>query len=114
MILRNLLLYLSKQKHLRGWMETSPLAERLTKRFVAGHTLDHALDVCRFLNGQGILVTLDHLGESIATPAESEISRDAYLDAIARICDAGIASTVSIKLSQFGMEISSELCRANV
>ena len=48
-------------------METSPLAKRLSTRFVAGETLDQALAVCRKLNSEGITITLDHLGECVTT-----------------------------------------------
>jgi hypothetical protein len=46
-ILRGVLLYLSHQQQLRRWMETSPLAARLTMRFIAGQTLEQELAVCR-------------------------------------------------------------------
>ncbi len=114
MISRNVLLYLSTQRRLRRWMETSPLAAKLTGRFVAGQSLADAIAVCRGLNQECLLVTLDHLGESVSSPAEAEASRDAYLEALRRIPAEGIRFTVSIKLSQFGMDISDELCRANV
>ena len=66
-MLRNSLLYLSEQPHLRRWMETSPLAARLTRRFVAGETLEQEMEVSRRLNRAGILVTVDHLGEKVTS-----------------------------------------------
>ncbi len=111
MILRRALLYLSSQKHLRSWVESSSIAERLTKRFVAGNTLEDALRVARELNQSCFLVTLDHLGESVTSPAEAERSRDAYLKALSQIPTTAFPFTVSLKLSQFGMEISDDLCR---
>ena len=95
-------------------METSSLAERLTSRFVAGQTLDRALTVCRKLNDEGILVTLDHLGENVTSPAEAKASRDAYLEALRRVSQGRLRSTVSIKLTQFGLDLSSDGCRENV
>ena len=70
------MLFLSQRRGLRHWMETSPLAERLTSRFIAGNTLDQELAVCRNLSAEGILATLDHLGESVTSLAEAERSRD--------------------------------------
>ena len=52
--MRSLLLFLSRQKQLRQWMETSPAARRLATRFVAGETLEEALTVARKLNSEGI------------------------------------------------------------
>lgn len=113
-MLRDLLLYLSTQKHLRNWVETSPLAGRLTSRFIAGNTLEEALAVASRLNAEGLLVTLDHLGENVTSEVEANASRDAYLQALARIEQLGLRSTVSIKLSQFGLAVSEQLCRENV
>jgi proline dehydrogenase len=48
-------------------METSPLADRVTSRFVAGSTLERELVVCQKLNAEGYLTTLDHLGESVTS-----------------------------------------------
>ncbi len=95
-------------------METSSLAERLTSRFVAGQTLEKALAACRKLNDERILVTLDHLGENVTSPAEARASRDAYLEALRRLTQSGLRSTVSIKLTQFGLDLSSDGCRENV
>ncbi len=95
-------------------METSPLAERLTKRFVAGKSLERELDVCRRLNREGILVTVDHLGEKVSSEEEAMTSLEAYMKALRRIAAEQIAASVSIKLTQFGMDLSDELCRRNV
>lgn len=62
MVLRNLILFLSRRKWLRARMEHPGGAERLVRRFVAGRTLEDAVEVSRRLAGEGMLVTLDHLG----------------------------------------------------
>src|SRR6266567_4551165 len=98
---RRLLLFLSGQRHLRRWMETSPLAQRLATRFVAGQTLEEALEVCRRINQEGITVTLDHLGESVTTLEEAAAARDVYLRTLSAIHETGIQGNVSLKLTQF-------------
>ena len=95
-------------------METSSLARRLSTRFVAGETLDEALAVARTLNAEGITVTLDHLGESVYTLEEAAEDRDAYLRTINAIHGNGIQGNVSLKLTQFGLDLSYEQCLANV
>ena len=95
-------------------METSSLARRLSTRFVAGETLDEALAVARTLNAEGITVTLDHLGESVSTLEEAAEARDAYLRTINAIHGNGIQGNVSLKLTQFGLDLSYEQCLANV
>ena len=95
-------------------METSPAARRLATRFVAGETLDEALTVSRRLNQERITVTLDHLGESVTTLDEAAEARDVYLRTNRAIHDSQIQGNVSLKLTQFGLDLSYEQCRANV
>jgi proline dehydrogenase len=95
-------------------METSAVARRAASRFVAGDTLADALAAARRINSEGIALTLDHLGENVTSLAEAEASRDVYLRALDEIARNQIEGNVSIKLTQFGMDISAEACRANV
>ena len=113
-MLRSLLLLLSRQSWLRRWMETSPAADRITSRFVAGSTLERELAVCEKLQAEGFLATLDHLGESVTSLQEAAAARDDYLAALDRICGLSLAATVSVKLTQLGLDFSEEACRANV
>ena len=111
---RAFFLFLSRQRWLRRWMETSALAQRLSTRFVAGETLNQALDVARKLNQEGITVTLDHLGESVTSLAEAAEARDVYLRTLEAIHAGGIQGNVSLKLTQFGLDLSYDECLANV
>jgi len=95
-------------------METHPLAQRFARRFVAGQTLEEALAVCRRINSEGIAITLDHLGESVTTLPEAAAARDVYLRALSSIHEAGIEGNVSLKLTQFGLDLSYDECRGNV
>jgi len=95
-------------------METSAIARRLAARFVAGDTLADALEAGRRINRDGISLTLDHLGESVTSLAEAEASRDVYLRALDELSGHGINGNVSLKLTQFGIDISEQACRANV
>ncbi|MGP0074644.1 MAG: proline dehydrogenase family protein [Bryobacteraceae bacterium] len=113
-MLRSLLLVLSRQQWLRHWLETSPAADRLTSRFVAGATLEREVAVCQKLNAGGYWATLDHLGESVNSLQEAEQSRDAYLAALDQIAKLNLEATVSVKLTQLGLDFSAAACRANV
>jgi proline dehydrogenase len=112
--MRTLFLFLSRQKQLRKWMETSRWARRLSARFVAGDNLPDALATCQRINAEGIAVTLDHLGENVTSLEEAAASRDAYLQALAQIANLKINGNVSLKLTQFGMDLSLADCTANV
>ena len=108
------MLYLSTQPALRRWMETSSLSRPLTKRFVAGMTLDQEISVVRRLNDEGILATLDHLGESVKSIEEAAASRDSYMHALDRIAAEKLRATVSIKLTQFGLDFGEGQCLDDV
>jgi proline dehydrogenase len=113
-MMRQLFLFLSTQKGMRKWMETSPVAQKLTRRFVAGETLEDELAVCARLAKNKMFSTLDHLGENVTSIAEAEASRDAYLQALDEIAKRELPSTVSVKLTQFGLDLSPEACFRNV
>jgi len=112
--MRTFFLFLSRQKQLRHWMETSSWARRLSARFVAGDNLAEALETCERINAEGIAVTLDHLGENVSSLDEAVASRDAYLQALQEIVKRKIDGNVSLKLTQFGMDLSLGECTANV
>src|SRR5947207_13013910 len=95
-------------------METSAIARRLAARFVAGGTLADALEAGRRINREGISLTLDHLGENVTSLGEAEASRDVYLQALEEIAQNRIQCNVSIKLTQFGIDVSEQACSANV
>src|ERR1700722_1528354 len=95
-------------------METSPFAERLTSRFIAGSNIEREVAVCQKLNADGYLATLDHLGESVTSLEEAELSREAYLAALDQISKLNLEATVSVKLTQLGLDFSETACLANV
>ncbi len=111
---RNFFLYLSQKQRLRRWMETSPVARKLTSRFVAGETLDDELRVGAELEGQGMMTALDHLGENVTSLEEAQQSAEAYLHALDQIAARGLPATVSLKATQFGMDVSETACYENV
>jgi len=112
-MLRQIFIHLSENKRLRRWMETSRLTAGLTRRFVAGHTLDDAMRVCRKLHGEKLSATIDQLGESVTTMAEAARFRAGIENIYHSIAESGLPLTVSIKPTQLGLGLSTELCAAN-
>ncbi len=113
-VLRDALLALSTNSLVREAVIRFPLSRRVTRRFVAGETLDEAIQVVRRLNEQNLLVTLDVLGESVTQEAEARAAKDEYLRALNAIHAAGVRSNVSVKLTQMGLDISPDLCLDNM
>lgn len=113
-MLRHTLLYLSEQSWLRHWMENSALSRHLTARFIAGQNLAEGIRVVQSLSKERIMATLDFLGENVRSLEDAVHSRESYLSALQEIAHSGLPATVSIKLTQFGLDISEGACRSNV
>lgn len=94
-------------------METSRLAQRFSSRFVAGSKLEEALAICGKVNKDGLTVTLDYLGENVRSLAEAHSCLDMNLRAMEALSERGIDGNVSLKLTQFGMDLSESACREN-
>jgi proline dehydrogenase len=85
----------------------------MTRRFVAGEDIEEAIAAIREINKLGCTASFDHLNESVANQAETEEEVREYLRILARIDETGIRSNVSIKLTQFGLDIDPELAYKN-
>lgn len=113
-MLRSFFLFLSRNRSLRHYFETSRSAASLTKRFVAGNTLEEGMAVNRQLADRGIFVALDHLGENVSSEVEAAGAAREIIAALDRIGQAGTNTTVAIKLTQFGLDLGDELCRRHL
>lgn len=111
--IRGAFLYLSKQPNLRQFVETSPEARALTSRFVAGLMLEDGLRVVRNLDKRGFLSSLDHLGENVTSQAEALAAKDDYLAAVRQLATEHLPTTISMKLTSLGLDVSQDLCFAN-
>lgn len=112
--LRNILIYFSYATWARELVSGLPVAKRVAGRFVAGETAAEAMATTLALNNQGMLVTLDYLGESVSDSAEAKASKDEILGLFKKINDSGGQANVSIKLSQLGLKIKKELALDNL
>ena len=113
MLTRSALIYLSRQEGLKEFATRFSLFKRLTTRFIAGEDIDEAVAAIKDLNARGCTASFDHLNESVGSTTETEAEVREYLDVLARIDESGIDSNVSIKLTQFGLEIDPELAYRN-
>jgi proline dehydrogenase len=113
MVTRSALIYLSQKEGLKEFAARFRFFKRLTTRFIAGESIEEAVAAIRDLNARGCTASFDHLNESVGSIAGTEAEVREYLDVLARIDGAGIDSNVSIKLTQFGLEIDPELAYRN-
>ncbi|HET9417319.1 MAG TPA: proline dehydrogenase family protein [Candidatus Limnocylindria bacterium] len=110
--LRGFFLWLAGRRWLGRMAMATPLVRRMPFRFVAGTTLDQAVQAVRALNATGAMATLDVLGESVADRAAADRAAAAYVETIERIASEGLDANVSIKLTQMGLDLGVEECLA--
>ena len=84
------------------------------RRFIAGESVAEAIEAARQIEQQGLMVTLDLLGESVASSDEAAVATRGYLDAVAVIERAGIGRNISLKLTQLGLEVDRATCIDNL
>jgi proline dehydrogenase len=88
--------------------------QAFARRFVAGDTIEDAIRAVRRLQAQGLLTTLDYLGESVSTLDASETATREYRDLIGEIDDAGVERNLSLKLTQLGLDVDRAICVDNL
>jgi proline dehydrogenase len=109
-MLRRTLLYLSNQSRVFNMVRRNGFAKRFASRFVAGETLDTAVEAVRALNARKITVSLDLLGESVTSEPEARAAAQEYLEMLDRIHEQKLDANVSVKLTQMGLDLDEELC----
>lgn len=113
MLTRSALIYLSRQEGLKEFAARFGLFKKLTTRFIAGETTDEAVAAIREINARGCSASFDHLNESVSSVEATTDEVREYLHLLDLIDQTGINSNVSIKLTQFGLEISPDLAYQN-
>lgn len=111
-LLRSAFIALSTNKPLRRFSESSSIGRKLSSRFVAGLEIEEALRTAERLNKQGIVATLDSLGESVSTEAEARSAADIYHRLLDAIAERKLQANISVKLTQVGLDLSPDLAFA--
>ena len=113
MVTRNALLYLSRHEGLKDFATRFSPFKKMTTRFVEGEDIEQTIAEIRKLNALGCTASFDHLNESVTRVEETNEEVREYLRILSRIDDTGIRSNVSIKLTQFGLDVDPELTYGN-
>jgi len=109
--MRALLLRLSESKRLAPLIMRNPVSRRMARRFVAGETLDDAVEAARAVNRAGQSASLDLLGENVSDEAGAGRAAQRYLEMFDRIAREKIDANVSLKLTQLGLDLDQALCQ---
>ena len=103
-----------------SWLSTKPLVTRpiartgmrlgFARRFIAGETLEEALQTAAGLNAKGMLVIMNQLGENVTERREAEAAYESYHRILRDLADRKIDGNITIKPTQLGIDFSPDLC----
>lgn len=113
-MLRAILIYLSKAKWSRQIVTGWRFARRAAARFVAGDTLDEAVNAIHELHARGLTATLDHLGENVTNAEEAVRATDDYISLLEKIQGPAFRANASLKLTQLGLGLDFDLALSNM
>ena len=113
-MLKGTLLYLAHNDTLHNFVIRNRAMRAVSRRIVAGETLDDAIEATRALNQRSMHVSLDHLGENVSDAKEAISAAQDYIAILDRIKQAGVDANISIKLTALGLDVSQELCERDV
>ncbi|HEY2906093.1 MAG TPA: proline dehydrogenase family protein [Vicinamibacterales bacterium] len=75
------------------------------RRFIAGETVAEAIEAARTVEGRGMTVTMDLLGESVTSLATADVATRGYIDVIDAMVASGVGRNISLKLTQLGLDV---------
>jgi proline dehydrogenase len=107
-----LIFWLSTKKRVTDAIARRGMQYGFARRFVAGETLSEAIPPSVELVRLGRRVSMNLLGENVTTREEADASRDYYVEILQALEGAGIDGNISIKLTQLGLDLDRDLCRA--
>jgi proline dehydrogenase len=91
-----------------------PIVRRISRRYIAGDTLEEAVATVKDLNRKGCVTTIDLLGESTENKADAAQKLKDYKKTVDTLDAHDLASGISVKLTGLGLTLDEELCRANL
>jgi len=113
-VMRSLLLAASQNKWLRERVTKYKFVRRSVARFMPGEEVEDAIGAAKTLASKKIATVFTRLGENITDIQEAEEVTQHYLDALRKIREAGLQTEISVKLTQLGLDQSTDLCARNV
>ena len=99
---------------LRAVAERSAIGRRLSSRFVAGMSVEDALEATAATNARGMSVSVDNLGENVTNLEEARESARLYHEMVDAITARGLDANVSLKLTHMGLDVDEKASRGIV
>lgn len=87
-----------------------PFVRMVSRRYVAGERIEDMLGVVRRFNMEGVLCTVDLLGEFIHHKYQAEAAAEEYKKVLAALAAENLNANISVKLSQMGLLLDQTFC----
>ena len=100
---------LSQSKSLRSLAEKTSIGQRLSRRFVAGFSVDDVLRASRAMNQIGLSVSVDNLGENVTNVEEARQSAQLYHQLLEQMHQQKLNANISLKLTHMGLDVDEDL-----
>jgi proline dehydrogenase len=113
-MLRSFFIALSESKGIRSIAENSAIGKKVSKRFVAGMTVEELIEATVAMNRVGVRVTVDNLGENVTNREEALHSKTLYHELLDEIDKRKLDANVSLKLTHMGLDVDEALARMTV
>jgi len=113
-LLRSTLLSLSENRWAYDFILKHNFSRKMSRRFIAGESLNEAVLAIRQINTKGMTATFDRLGENVGSRDEALQAVQAYLEILGKIEENQIQSNISLKLTELGLDISEDFCFENL
>jgi proline dehydrogenase len=91
-----------------------PVVGFFSKKYIAGETINEAIDYVKKINSKGIYATMDVLGESIKNKSEALDAKNKAMEVLVSIQKHNLLSNLSIKPTQMGLSIDEEFAYQQV
>jgi proline dehydrogenase len=109
-VLRHLLLAASRSDRMRQVLTSTPQARGIVGRYVAGDDAAAAVAAARRLLADGLLVSVDYLGEDTTDQSQASAVTSEYVTLLHRLAAAGLtaggAAEVSVKPTAVGLGLA--------
>ncbi len=108
-MLRAAFISLSESQSIRAAAEKTWIGQRLSRRFVAGTTIEDALAATKATNQLGLSVSVDNLGENVTNADEARHSAQLYHQMLDQMAELKLNANVSLKLTHMGLDVDETL-----
>jgi proline dehydrogenase len=109
---RTIFIALSENRMIRRIAERSALGRKVSSRFVAGMSVNDALEATARMNALGMSVSIDNLGENVTNVAEAKESAALYHELLDDITERKLNANASLKLTHMGLDVDPALARS--